>query len=192
MTVKIVLSGTHCSGKTTTIRRLQKRLDDLGVDAACVFEIIRNCPYTINEGGSEQTEVWAISKQILAELNIKAKVALLDRCIFDNVSYAEWTRQRGNLSKEAFEFISSVAFSWARLNPYVLIFVLDPLPLVEDGMRSTNQKFQQEIHDIMSKLFVQVQNQNLQTRIIWTGKLDDAKIDQMLKEILTAIKSAKP
>jgi hypothetical protein len=191
MKVKVAFSGTHCSGKTTTIKKLQKRLARLGVDATCVFEVIRNCPYTINEAGTERTEVWVMSQQILAELNITAKVALLDRCIFDNLSYAEWSCQRGKLPKEVFEFLNSVAFGWAQLNPYSLIFVLEPLPLVGDGVRSTSRKYQWEIHDIMSKLFVHVQTQNPQTRIVWTGKLNAAAMDMMLKEILNAVKTAE-
>jgi len=191
MKVKIALSGTHCSGKTTTLRKLRKRLASFGVDATCIFEVIRNCPYAVNEAGTERTEVWVMSKQILAELNITAEVALLDRCIFDNLSYAEWSCQHGKLSKETFEFLNSVAFGWARLSPYSLIFVLEPLPLVGDGIRSMSRKYQQEIHDILSKLFVHVQNQNPKTKIVWTGKLDDAKVDMMVKEILNAVKATR-
>jgi len=193
MVLKIALSGTHCSGKTTTTQLLQERLVRCGVKAAYGLEIVRECPYLVNEAGSERAQLWIMLAQIVKELGFekKADVVVLDRCVFDNLPYSKWLQQNHQLRKSVYDYLKRMALEWAKLYPYTIIFVLDPLPLVDDGFRSVNLAYQNEVQTMLIKLYSELGGELPNTRIIKIGRVTNKTLNKMVKIVIKEINRHK-
>lgn len=113
----------------------------------------------MNERGTAQTQFWIITAQILLEARLEKKfeVVILDRSVIDHLAYATWLHKKKRISKKALEAMKDIALKWIEISPYNKIFFLPPLPLKPDGFRSVDKKYQREIHQILLKLYCDLQ-----------------------------------
>jgi len=152
---KIAFIGSHCAGKTTKARLTAKVLESLGYKVTLIEEGTRLCPFPINEQGSYQSQKWILDYYIESENNASENGFLvMDRCTLDTLPYVTFLQSRGNISgTECSELISRVWSFWNAEN-YIkpALFYCSPLPLVEDGIRSTNQEFQTSIDAIFRRV----------------------------------------
>ncbi len=150
--MKIAIIGTNSTGKTTIIKFLKEKLLDDGFNVQVLPEVVRDCPYPINENTTFQAQKWILEKQIEMEnsLNDTNKIIICDRSTLDNFAYFERAVQDRDISywrQKAVEY----AFS------YDLIFKTQKLPLraKDDGFRSTNEEFRTEMDNRIKKIFNQ-------------------------------------
>lgn len=86
---KIALIGTHGTGKTTLAHEIVSNMKKSSLDADFLGEIVRKCPFPINEKATKKSQIWIILKQILEEMEAEEKTDILvcDRSVLDGYIY---------------------------------------------------------------------------------------------------------
>ena len=141
--MKIGFIGSQGSGKTTTAYALATELKKKGHDVYVLSEVARSCPFELNEGASQKTQLWIFGKQLTREQSSKGEILISDRTLMDSFCYG--IRACPNF------FIPLSPFVKEYLKTYDFIFYLKPKDeyLIDDGVRSTNKSFRDEIDDII-------------------------------------------
>lgn len=113
------------------------------------------CPYPINEKGTYQSQKWILDYYIDSERNAPKKDFLvMDRCTLDTLPYVTFLKNHGSMSETDYsELVSRVWLFWDAID-YVkpILFYCPPLPLTENGTRSTNPEFQKSIDIIYRRI----------------------------------------
>ncbi|HLG16248.1 MAG TPA: AAA family ATPase [Blastocatellia bacterium] len=148
---KVALVGTHGVGKTTIAYELGGAIKRKGRTVELLTEIARECPFPLNEQASREAYLWIIARQVQLEIEkaVRADFLICDRSVLDN--YAYYTRRYGVAGREA-EALAAYCRAW--MTTYDLLVRL-PItePLIDDGFRSTDLKFQREIDRLCDELF---------------------------------------
>lgn len=147
----IALSGVQCTGKTTLLNML-KCDEKISSNFSFIDEIVRNIQkegFKINENGTDETQIKIMEKH-KQNLSIKGNV-IVDRCVLDCMSYTIWMWRHHKITRETYyycyrEFMENIM-------KYDIIFYLTPeFDIVSDGVRSTDEKFRNEIVSIFEHL----------------------------------------
>lgn len=145
---KIAFVGSHGIRKTSAVAGFAGAISRAGQSWDLVREVVRDSPLGLNEGATSEAQLWVITTQISRELELAPKVDVLisDRSVVDN--YAYFLRAAGGQDPYG---LSSLIAAWART--YTLAVRLRPdVALVEDGVRSTNDAFRDEIEAILDDI----------------------------------------
>lgn len=175
--MKIVVLGSHGTGKTTLTKRLHGHLKDnypLEIESVKVardreefrlpksvgslrWTYLPEAPFeatqrgfSMNEDTSLESETWILAKQL--ELEKISAPWIADKCLIDILAYARY------LFSEEPELLS-VAERVARRNiDYDLVLYLPTgeFPVEDDGLRSTDPRFQQDIDKEIVKIMVEL------------------------------------
>lgn len=147
--MKIVITGAQGVGKTTLARQINKDYPDFKIlpEAA---RLAKEAGYDLDETATTETELWLIAKQIELENTESKWVA--DRCGIDLLAYIH------HLFSEESALIEFATKTLApRFSNYDLVLYLPSgqFAIEDDGLRSTDVKFQQavdeRIRDILKK-----------------------------------------
>jgi len=143
--MKIGFIGSQGTGKTTLAYKVAAELKMKGHDVYVLSEVARSCPLPINEGTTRESQLWIIGKQMTREQSAKGKIYITDRTILDPYCYGL------RIDKEFFSTFKDFIKSY--MTTYDLIFYLEPNDdyLVDDGTRSTDTKFRDEIDGLMKE-----------------------------------------
>lgn len=143
--MKIGFIGSQGTGKTTLAYELAYRLKKQGNDVYVLSEIARSCPLPINEETTKESQLWIMGKQMTREQSAKGKIYITDRTILDPFCYSM------RIEPEFFEHFKE--FIKTYLTTYDYIFYMKPNDdfLIDDGLRSTDAKFRDEIDSLMKK-----------------------------------------
>ena len=152
----ITFTGPHCSGKTTLLKLMRQTsgLMDRFFYIDEVTRLVKREFYVdINEeGANDITQLLIINKEL--ENLFKYRKEYLwphcegivhDRCLLDGLVYTEYCHKQGSVSQSVW---SQALSYWHKLHTkYDIIFYPNPhdLKLVDDGERSTNNKFRDDI-----------------------------------------------
>ncbi len=150
----VAVSGTHGTGKTTSVYNLARMLKIAHPDktVAPLIEQASVCPYDINGVSSGVSQMWLFTSQIARELELLSQfdIVVSDRCVVDVIAY---TRFFG------FEDLADNMFSlaWSHMTSYRQIYFRDA-ELNEfcfpDGLRdSSDRVFRQEVQRIMLDVY---------------------------------------
>jgi len=179
--MKIGIVGTHGIGKTTLAYALATYLKRLGLNAKVINEVVRRCPFPLNDGFTINGGIWTICEQVRRELDAVIEgsaVTVCDRSALDPIFYL---KSRG-IDHNEFAELEQFAISW--LNSYErLIWVLpsEEMPLLEDGVRSVAPDFQRVIHEYFSEFFAQYPSFSYVA--ISSEDVFRNKLDQMVKAL---------
>jgi len=169
--MKIGFVGTQGTGKTTLGYELAAYLKKQGQDVYVLSEVARSCPLPINEKTTKESQLWIIGKQMTREQSAKGKIYITDRTILDPYCYG--LRIDPEFFKKFREFIK------AYMTTYDYVFYLPPNDkyLIDDGTRSTNKEFRDEINKLVLETlkdvcpnYVELKNNNLMnviTKIVY-------------------------
>jgi len=146
----VSFSGAQSTGKTTLLNKI-RGLNPFGIEYVdeVTRRIKRDFNLPINESGGDLTQTMIMSDHIA---NIYQKYNLtdviLDRCALDGIVYTQWLYNKGKVSKEVLQWAKKIYHTL--IGKYDIIFVTSPadVPLVDDGERSVNLEFREEIIDI--------------------------------------------
>ncbi len=146
----VSFSGAQSTGKTTLLNKIRS-LNPFDIDYVdeVTRRIKRDFNLPINEGGGDLTQTMIMSDHIA---NVYQKYNLtdviLDRCALDGFVYTQWLYNKGKVSKEVLQWAKKIYNTL--IGEYDVIFVTSPadVPLVDDGERSVDKKFREEIIDI--------------------------------------------
>lgn len=142
-----VITGGPSSGKTTTVNILRDRGYITTMEHARHFlDTQRLKGRTIEEVRKNQLEFQhgVLQMQIEQEMEIAPHVQVfLDRAVPDALAYYRYLKLPvDNLLRNALENIS-----------YKKVFIMDPLPLINDYARTENVEAQQKIHQLITEVY---------------------------------------
>jgi len=142
---KIAFIGSHAVRKTNAVHSFAGAVGRSGRSVEVGREVVRFSPLGMNERATPEAQLWVIMAQIREELELRtrAEVLVLDRAVIDNFAYF----LRVTKGKDPFDVTPLVA-NWS--TTYDLYVRLRPdTPLLADGVRSTNERFRNEIEKIL-------------------------------------------
>lgn len=169
----IALIGASSTGKTTVFNLLktQKLFKGYSFKNESTRNVLK-AGYPINEQGTDATQL-AIAVEHLRNLNNQENL-VLDRSFLDLVIY---TRHLTNVGEVTRSYIED---TWRGIRHSYTHFVYFPIEFksVEDGVRSTNEKWRREI-DL--EILKELQSQNLNFLTIKGSP--NQRIQQIIKYI---------
>jgi len=142
---KIAFIGSHSVRKTNAVHSFAGAVGRSGRSVEVGREVIRFNPLGLNEGSTPEAQLWVIMAQIQQELELRtrADVLVTDRAVVDNFAY--FLRATGG--EDPFD-VKPLIRRWAGTYD-LFVRLLPDVPLKVDGVRSVNQKFRDEIEQIL-------------------------------------------
>ena len=152
--MKIAYTGTHGTGKTTSVLKLsyEMKMKHHDKNIEVFMENAKHSPLPINLNSTQESQLWIFTNQIQQEiyLSSKADILILDRTCIDSIAY---TRHRGftNLAKRKLELAKyhihsydTIYFKTIKNNDYCF----------EDKTRiHDNNNFRQTIEDMLLEYY---------------------------------------
>ncbi|MDJ0665111.1 MAG: AAA family ATPase [Acidimicrobiia bacterium] len=145
---KIAFIGSHSVRKTNAVHSFAGAVGRSGRSVEVGREVIRFNPLGLNEGATPEAQLWVIMAQIQQELELRssADVLVTDRAVIDNFAY--FLRTTGG--EDPFS-VKPLVSRWC--GTYDLFVRLLPnVPLKVDGVRSTSDRFRNEIETILNTI----------------------------------------
>lgn len=151
--MKIAIIGAHSTGKTTLLNHLNTRILSEGLTTIVLPEYARLCPFPIDEKTTLDAQQWIQEQQMNEEYAIDHtdKILLCDRATIDNFAY--FLRAAQLQGKE------QTIEAWERkaaehMASYDMVFKTTKLHIApeDDGKRSTNEEFRNEIDILIHEL----------------------------------------
>lgn len=149
----VSFTGAQSSGKTTLLKRA--RVDTQFRKWSFVPEVtrvVKRMGLNINELGDNTTQLFILSEH-LRNHHI-TKDTMLDRCILDGLVYTQYLHENNKVDSWVYQYAKQL-FD-VLIDKIDIIFYTEPdIPLVDDGERSVNVEFREQIikifEEVMSK-----------------------------------------
>jgi nicotinamide riboside kinase len=168
--MRIAITGSHCVGKTTLTKVLVKKLKYNYIPDIVREEAVKK-KFPINENSNSEVQIWFFARQWELE-TITPENWVSDKSLFDYLAYAELVLRDENLKKVIREFVQRNA-------RYDFIFYLPiEFPIKEDGIRSINSKYREEIDSCLKQCLVK---SNMKYVTV-SGSIQE-RVKQVLKHI---------
>lgn len=165
---RIVLSGTHGTGKTTLFNYLQHELKKLVYAKQGLHYVFREEPirliqkygFPINQNAGDASQL-AMAAYHMATLNYDYFVS--DRCIVDLYVYARYLSECHNtkdavVSSKCVSFLEQLVYQFvAQFKGIVFMFHADPLSdIAKDDVRDTDVNFRNEIQSMLMQVWAEL------------------------------------
>lgn len=142
--MRVSFTGAQSTGKTTLLNKCKEVYKDYKFVDEVTRYVRRTYDVKINEIGGTETQLYILAEHIKNHLK-PDKNLILDRCILDGYVYTKYQVVNGKVSEQvlhAFNGVFAVLFD--KLD---YIFYTDPsdVKLVDDGERSVDYKFRDDI-----------------------------------------------
>lgn len=169
--MKIAFSGVQCTGKSTIINELHK-FNFFNNYNFCTESIrkLHKEGLKINEDGNDLTQ----NKVMLCHIQnlLEYDNAVYDRCILDGMCYTQYAYNHKKISENTYLLCKDIFNTFVKY--YDIIFFIKPeFDVVEDGTRSTNIDFRNEMENIFEEY-----TSILKNVVILTGS-----VEQRLEQI---------
>ena len=153
-------TGAQSTGKTTLLKKLYAENGDYPF--SFIPEVTRlvsreyNMP--INESGDDLTQMLIMTEHVRniyknrADHLIRGVHQIFDRCALDGIVYSLWLLEEGKISRPCYDACDLI---WKNLkDKYDIIFYTSPddVKLVDDGERSADERFRNDIINIFNIL----------------------------------------
>lgn len=188
--MRIAFSGVQCTGKTTLINALKE--DPLFEGFTIIKESIRSLKdkgYHINEDGNDDTQIAVMNAHIM---NLIPNDTLIDRCAVDGLCYGEYSFNHGKISVDTLNFCRVV---WELTRDYYdFIFYIRPeFDLIEDGTRSINKEFRDEVLNIFDKYIAETYNRNVNHYGMYNNNIYviSGTVEQRVQQVKQALMDKK-
>lgn len=142
--MRIAITGTQGTGKTTLLKELQK-IEPYKSQYTFVTELTRKLHekgYPINEQGTDEVQ------RILAEQCVEASLipnSIADRCVLDNIVFTTFLFNEGKVNQETMD--DAIEKFEANISNFDIIFYVRPeFDLVDDGVRTTSTETRDKIY----------------------------------------------
>lgn len=145
----ISFTGTGGVGKSTLLQLCKK---EFGEKFSYVEEVTRfvkrEYGVAINEAGDDQTQLLVLNQHLVNSIKHPNNV-IMDRCIVDGVIYTNWLCKEGKVEDWIVNYALELLYI---LGPKIdIIFhCIADFDLVDDGERSTDIRFRNDIRDHMA------------------------------------------
>lgn len=153
--MRIAFTGAQSTGKTTLLEAI-KQNEEFRYKYEFIDEITRRMikkGLKINEAGGNTTQLLIMNEHIK---NLLYEDVIMDRCMLDGLVYTDWLHWEGKVKTWVYEYAKNVFDHY--INRYDLIFYLKPeFDIVDDGVRSVDIKFRNEIVERFERYVKHVQ-----------------------------------
>lgn len=148
--MKIAFSGTHGTGKTTSVyeHAYKLKLKYPNKKIIVLTEVAAECPLPINTDAKYESQLWIFNTQIKREIELSSKydIVICDRTIVDNLAYSKL-----NGFHDLYESTLKLAVNYIESYSHIKVKLLKNNDhLHEDGIRDAkNIKFREDVEKIM-------------------------------------------
>lgn len=143
--MKIAIVGSHCTGKTSLINKLQSNIEfkDYEFFPEAIREI-RHLGFPCNELADDSSQLAMLSLHLL---HLKEPNMVTDRCILDNYIYAYMLKAMGsNISQQCINTLQEYFID--SISKYdIYAFCPVQFKMKNDGFRMADTKVQEEISE---------------------------------------------
>lgn len=154
MGIKILITGTHSTGKSTLLNELkeQKEFNSFRFIGGVTREA-KLFGIDINEQGGEDTQLFCVCSDVLNLLKSQKDNVIFDRSIIDTFIYSKYLFLRSQISRTTMTIIRELYLKY--INSFDFIFWLRPeFEIKDDGVRSINRDFQVDIDQLFEEEFL--------------------------------------
>jgi len=170
--MRISISGTHSAGKTTLLNKMKTDKDFKESGLTFIDGVTRQVKamgIPINEAGADATQLMCLSmdlknlyQHVFSNDN---KVVISDRCMLDTYIYTKYLFNHEKVSQSTFEAIGLIWKNHIHYYDLILMPSHFEVPLSDDGERSVNRSFRDEIYRLFLEE-VNLHSTTLQTLMI--------------------------
>ena len=149
----IGFTGAQCTGKTTLLNILELSLSDSGWKF--VPEVTRKVMregLSINEDGDNLTQLFILKEHLQNHVISEDENWILDRCILDGYVFTKWLYNEGSVDKWVMDYACCLLSMLGKKLDYILYTEPDDIPIEDDGERSVNVEFRNDIIRIYEDL----------------------------------------
>ena len=169
--MKIAITGTHGTGKSTLSYLMAAYYKKLGKNVKVVQEVARNCPFPINLGMTREAALWIYLEHSRKELEAihKHDVVICDRSVYDSFAYAKYF---GLIDQEILNFEEAAFRHFSTYDK--IVFVNPDMPIQTDGIRPSDESFQIGVHQIIKNRIqnlklTQIKSSEIFQEFTWTS-----------------------
>jgi len=164
----ISFTGAQSTGKTALLEICKDKYPEFTFVDEVTRKVKRKYEVSINEMGSDETQLLILAEHIKNHM-LPGNVFLV-RCIFDGYIYTNYLHDVGRVSKPIVD-MSITIFDYL-YNKLDYIFYTEPgdIKLVDDGVRSINNEFRNDIIERFERL---ISNYNSSKIIRLKGTIEE-------------------
>jgi len=149
----VSFTGAQSTGKSTLLERCRgdAKFKSYEFEPEVTRWVKKTYDLSINEDGDEFTQLAILNRHMHNYLTYKDKDVILDRCILDGLVYTRYLHCSGKVGADVMEYAS---YLYRKLvDKMDVIFYTEPdIPLVDDGERSIDVEFRNNIIDIFERV----------------------------------------
>jgi predicted ATPase len=160
--MKIAVSGTHCTGKSTFINDFLKTWKNYETPKQSYRDVIKEKNLLHSKEGTEESQrliLDALCDQL--QQYSKSDNVILDRCVLDNLAYSSWLNLNNKVSEKFLDECRLIVRESLKLLDIIFFIPLTrvaPVEFEKDELREDDLIYRQEIDNIF-KVFVQSYHQ---------------------------------
>lgn len=143
----IGFTGAQCTGKTTLLNLCEAEFSDFKFVPEVTRKVKRE-GLNINEDGDDITQLFILKEHLQNHIKQKNDKWILDRCILDGYVFTKWLYDQGSVSKWVLDYACCLLSLLGDKLDYILYTEPDDIPIVDDGERSVNKNFRDDIISI--------------------------------------------
>ena len=142
--MRVSFTGAQSTGKTTLLNKCKEIYKDYKFIDEVTRYVRRTYDVKINEIGGTETQLYILAEHIKNHLKQDEKL-MLDRCILDGYVYTKYQVVNGKVSEQVLHAFNGVF--GVLMDKLDYVFYTDPsdVKLVDDGERSVDFKFRNDI-----------------------------------------------
>ena len=178
----IGFTGAQCTGKTTLLNLLKDRLcgnkwtqgsdgvyrDDWSFVPEVTRKVMRE-GLKINESGDDLTQLFILKEHLQNHTVNENENWILDRCILDGYVFTRWLHEQGSVQRWVLNYACGLLSMLGERLDYILYTEPDDIPIEDDGERSVNSQFRNDIVDIYEEIIGC--SMSTPGRDTWRGKI---------------------
>lgn len=180
--MKVSFTGAQSTGKTTLLNKCKEIYKDYKFVDEVTRYVRKTYDVKINEIGGNETQLYILAEHIKNHLR-QEKNLMLDRCILDGYVYTSYQVQAGKVQEEVLRAFGSVFNSLFEKLDYIFYTEPGDVKLVDDGERSANNKFREDIIEIFENIIMYKISSKNREKIIRLKGTVDQRLD-IIKSIL--------
>lgn len=171
--MRVSFTGAQSTGKTTLLNKCKELYKDYKFVDEVTRYVRKTYDVKINEIGGTETQLYILAEHIKNHLRPEENL-MLDRCILDGYVYTRYQVNNGKVSEQVLHAFNGVY--GVLIDKLDYIFYTDPsdVKLVDDGERSVDFKFRDDIIDIFESLITYKMSPKNREKIVrLSGTVDE-------------------
>lgn len=182
--MKVALIGPQGVGKTTLLNNLPEEYQQHKIPELIRSTIAQHHDVKYNEDGDEASQE-LFFETYQREVEHRSDY-ISDRSLIDVVAYTKWLANNKKLDRDVYYNQLKKLVEFCRQNPDIIYFYVPIMfDVVDDGFRSTNEQYRQDIQDCITTIIIDVQDElGYDLHIFICGSSDQAERDNQLLDII--------